>query len=663
MTTRTHNSSQRDNRRNIAISMMLVALTFLFLAATQSSAVAESVITTIIPKNVLGTDDTYKGDTPFKTGGDKVVIEFSKPPIPKGAEIVKATLQLSCNNMMNYADGGVLVSDKDGTFGDRQFNRYTPGLQNPAQWTNDKKYSALDKWDGNNLYALDLTSSEGAREWHSKGAVTSKFRPRLILEYTVPDRPKVVQTEGVPATHSPKRFLPTHMEQAQLSSLPVTVDNVWSYAPVFYNDLVYLITYKEEKYYLQALLSPGGKPVWSIPLEKPGQHLLLSETGRLYIVGKEKIIVYQLNPNNARQAAKQVKRSDGLNPTLAPALGPDGSLYFVAGTEVYGLNPDLQELWKVTLGSIKTSRITVGPSGKFVYLLGKRGVAMSLLSIDARTGDVAHKPLPNSELLTPAENPALHAPVVLLHTDGTEKIYVAANSINEGGLTCFDNKASSENTIETCLVASEKNPWPLPGLFSQPSAGISEPVRPVEPVEPVEPVRPLYSVQVTGEEGKLMDIDWQNLSAEPIGKFPVENPKYLLNGGNLVVDQAGNIIVWDGADPKFYVGLAKEGKMAVLPFAEKHGITMGSRLLFGTDGTLYAADPAIANNRHLRAVFPQYTLSATLNGTITSPTHLRVIGTVAQNDAQNAETTLSARGSVFLGAGFTVQQGATFTVK
>jgi hypothetical protein len=42
-------------------------------------------------------------------------------------------------------------------------------------------------------------------------------------------------------------------------------------------------------------------------------------------------------------------------PTVAPAAGPDGSLYFVNGMEVYGVNADLQELWKVTLAEKLTS--------------------------------------------------------------------------------------------------------------------------------------------------------------------------------------------------------------------------------------------------------------------------------------------------------------------
>jgi hypothetical protein len=63
--------------------------------------------------------------------------------------------------------------------------------------------------------------------------------------------------------------------------------------------LVYLMTDKEGKKALHALKPLGGKPVWTISVDgNPGQHLLVSPSGRLYIVGNGRIITYQLDSGN-----------------------------------------------------------------------------------------------------------------------------------------------------------------------------------------------------------------------------------------------------------------------------------------------------------------------------------------------------------------------------
>ncbi len=82
------------------------------------------------------------------------------------------------------------------------------------------------------------------------------------------------------------------------------------------------------------------------------------------------------------------------------------------------------------------------------------------------------------------------------------------------------------------------------------------------------------------------------------------------------------------------------------------GIPTNAQLYFGTDGTLYANAPGDV----LRAIVPQYTLSANSAAKITSPTHLRVDGEVVK------DTELKAGGSVLLGTGFKVKQGATLKI-
>jgi hypothetical protein len=643
---------RRDRRSSIGTAGLLVALALLGLALQSSAAAQAKVITTVTP---LGVEPSQGANQTFETTGT-VALRFQPPTLPHGAKVSKANLQLSCSDMKNGADGSTRVNIIFGAntklFGSRSFNKTIPGTGNPVVCTGNpllwnataEALSAINANTGAS-FQLELVSKNGARGWYSVAA-DSKLRPRLILEYEVSGWPAVVQTEAIPATHSPRPFLPNPTEGAQFNSRSVA--NVQSYAPVFYNGLTYLIAQNQ----LQALRALGGPPVWSVSLTNPGQHLLLSNSGRVYVVGNNQILVYQLDPTNSATPATEVKTLGGqlfspksvpnLNPTLAPAVGQDGSLYFVNGQEVYALNADLQELWKVTLEGPKTSRVTVGPSSQFVYLLGKKDGAMALIAIDARTGDASIAKLSNSDQLKSIDNPTLHAPVVLLHSDGTEKIYVAANSLNDGVLAAFDNPKTTVTGRDRNLIETEQ--WtPLHGLFSQPTASVGG-------------ARKIYSVQVTGSNGQLKAIDWLNGDAEPVGAtFPVNASSFLLNGGNLAVDQAGNVLVWNGAEAKLYA--FAPGGASVVSAALVVGPADASLMVFGSDGTLYAADAPNAANRTLRAIVPQYTLIDSSSATISSPTHLRVEGTV------NKDTTLTASGSVLVGADFKVKQGKTLTVR
>jgi len=154
----------------------------------------------------------------------------------------------------------------------------------------------------------------------------------------------------------------------------------------------------------------------------------------------------------------------------------------------------------------------------------------------------------------------------------------------------------------------------------------------------------------------LKAIDWLNGAPQPVGAaFPVNASSFLLNGGNLAVDQVGNVLVWNGAEAKLYA-FAPGGASGVSP-AVVVGPAAASLLLFGSDGTLYAPAPSNTANRMLWAIVPQYTLVDSSSATISSPTHLRVEGTV------NKDTTLGANGNVIVGAEFKVKQGATLTVR
>ena len=636
---------------------------FVALAALATPSVLfaqEQGIITLLPLEVRTVGDGCRSMT-IQGQNNKpkctIVLRFQTNSIPVGAKVNAARLMM-VGGMKATQTITVYVDDISMVFGEITpvANESFPPNKR-ADWPGTPRFRDKINATPTGSFSLILqTASDGlASEWKNDVNVSGS-RPRLTLEYTVAGRQRIVQSEGVPATTSPTGFLPTPTIAAKFGSREVS--SIWSFAPVFHHGLVYLI--RDNK--LEALTALGAPPVWSLPLDKPGQHLLLSRSGRLYIVGAGKILVYEL-PADPKSPATEVANSGGqplspklvtnLNPSLAPAVGADGSLYFVNGQEVYGQNPDLQELWKVTLTNTTTSRVTVGPTGRFVYLTAK---GEGLVAIDAQTGErVTVKSNKSQTKLADSNNITFHAPVVIQHPDGTEKIYAAANSVGEGVLADFDNPRTKPRQRVPGPITAD---WePLPGLWSQPLPDLLSPGTVSEPST----TKQIYAVSVKNSQGTLTAINWLSGSAQPQApSFSVATSPDLLNiasnGGVIGVDTDGVVYVWDGNNVKLYIFTPK-GSVAALPLATSSGLTVGSRLAFGSDGTLYLADASNAANRTLRAVVPQFTLEKVSAEKIFSPTHLRVDGIVDKN------TELTAPGSVILRDGFTVKPGVTLTVK
>lgn len=689
MIAHTSHLSRRRNRRKIGTAGWVIALTLLTFTALQPSAAAASkvqrIITTIIPWKVVTLDpadskDTFRSDKP-------VLLRFRTDALPAEVTVDKATLRLVCQDMLKQGDGRIqvffvaeddwdqetLVANKIKerlenltNFGTRSFDKSKPGENKAAQWQPTDVPSALKGGGvgkGKTSFALllwPMPKENPARQWYSTTADNLQYRPRLILKYTVQPSPQpIFQSDGLPAVRSSRAFVPEKNPSIQNSYISRRVVSGWSYAPAFYNNLVYTLTERNSQKYLNAL-SPLGALIWSVAIpappdgapKDPGQHLAVSNSGRLYIVGNQRIIVFQLDPNNPTQKPAVLHNLSvkDLNPDVPPRVGPDGSLYFVNLKQVYGLNPDLQELWKVNLTNTGSSRLTVGPSGEFVYLTSR---TEGLVAINAQTGECFTNPLPNQEALKGIDNPALHAPVVIRHPDGTEKIYAAANSANTGVLACFDNfKTNSDYGLAKGEI---KQAWKIEGLFSQPSL---DPIQPNPKEEDSSKSKKLYSVNVEQGRGELIAIDWLNRPTPSEGEsFPVgEKGPYILNGGNLALDKDGHVFIWNGDGGQSNLYGFKASLSRIFDVMVSH-LPPKSQLLFGNDGTLYAND---VKGRVLRAVLPQYTLGEEIKDTdIYSPTHLWVDGTAGQEK----EWILKAGGSVLLGNGFAVKKGTTLKVQ
>lgn len=487
-----------------------------------------------------------------------------------------------------------------------------------------------------------------------------QLRPRFIVEYTSSDQPTVAQPAFV---QSGKGFLPSGELRGSPGSyrtvaLNLPQDQIWSYAPAFYNGFVYLMSDVGGKKYL-SWRRPLGAIVdqMDISSPSPGQHLLVSKSGDLYIVGDGKIVPYRIGSDGRPErrtvspegAPTDVVPVTGLNAAqYAPNLGADGSMFYVAKSEkeytVVGRNPDMQELWSVIVKG-PTSRVMVGPSGKYVYVITK---GEGLVTIDARSNEKFVNPLPNAKGLEEAQSEYLQTPVAFKENDGTEKVYVAADLVDSGVLALFNNNKTKGGAKDNATIERK---WEKSALmFGQPlvTAGKDYVVR-----VDIKDKNSAYVEQLDRSTGA-------QIKAGPPLKIATDNP-YLPKGGNLATDRDGNVFGWNGNSKVGDLTALKPSLDLLFTENLTGQLEPASNLFFGTDGTLYAG----AQKSTLRAIVPYYSLvGVALPVTVTSPTHLWVGGADATTAAilKGMGNALKAAGSVMLGPNFGVEKNATLTV-
>jgi hypothetical protein len=637
--------------------LALIAFSAPVTASAQDPSAKQVFTTVFLPTKVDGSKVTKSSE---------IRLQFDVETLPSKAEVTAARLVLVASkaapspqtiNAHTLPPSGIVEGV---LFGATTVGRKKSASGMRSQWfAGSESVSKIENYNkAGQKFALVLSTTAGptGAEWHSNKASTLSQRPRLILEYTLDGGvPAVTETNGLPAVQSRSAFLPTVTPSTAASHrVPAQEVTVHSLSPAFFKDRVYVVAGNESQRHLSVLSPLGQTASPDIPLTDPGDYLAVSDTGLLYIVGNARIIVFDLNSDAPLKPKKNVQGKHlgipNLNPEQTLTTGPDGSLYFVSSQQLYALNPGLKTLWDLKLTNKNTSRVTVGPSGKFLYLtvLNK-----GLVAVNAQTGERFDSISGEGQtLLKDPNNLTLHAPVVLQTSDGSERVYAGAVSKTGGVLTCFENPLTAEEPdgdgIVQAMISKDK-PWLFKGQFSQP---ILAPGSVTAASDPDLSKRvQLYSVEVAGKQGTLNAIDWFTgiKTAAPGGG--VGDSTFLLNGGNLVVDQEQSVFVWNGAPRQDSISGFNSSLTEIL--IKVDGLEPESQLFFGTDGTLYAGKKKAV----LRAIIPQYTLDTESSATLSSPTHLRVVGTVAKN------TTLSAPGSVLLGDGFTVKHGATFTVK
>lgn len=678
---------------SVCLRLLSASLLGLALAGAAFAQRTETRITTLLPsslacqeqdpsgtwkvveqKSTLGVSDVFPGNKK-----SACYLEFSVASIPADGTITDAVLRLVqsgdqpnpsalvinvasiprgdwTKSLADYEDNkkdfhlGRIRSSKTGK---DAVDTWSGGSGSLLRSEADKKYIAL---------LLSPAQSRSGRNYYpATGDTTNNAsnQPRLILTYTVPRSSTLgsqdSQSDGWVAMRSPRPFMPDPNVPAQDNyAVRQAVDGtkISSYNAAMYGGLTYVVrTYANTQnntsdWRLDAQ-DPFGNVVWTRPLPAAlGQkaRVIVNGSGRLTIVSQTRFIVYQLNTAGPPQQLKDIPAVSGTKSPAALLSAPDGSLYVIDETDLYALNPDLQMLWRTGIGTSAKARMTLSPDGQFVYATGiwpgDGGTKTTgMLAINAQTGKTPTK------FLFPPETTTFHNPVVIKHPGGADYIYLAANSQDSGVLRTVKNVpsgVSGDRVAEISPVKEEK------GLFSQPAPDATAP-----PQSGDLKSKKLYVVwkQAQSSPARLVSINGQSGAIEHRDTAPqlnVVDASALWSGGNLAMDTKGSVFFWENGTLYGYAAGASQ------LFARNiAGLPSNLELLFGSDGTLYAQD---SNNGALSALIPSYQLP-TPSDSISSPTHLRVDGNV------NKDTTLSASGSVFLGNGFTVKQGATLTIK
>lgn len=665
--------------------------------AVSATAFAQGVdvrITTILPTTIdcKAYDDTSKN---WQTVGDKSTVTVSDAfggnnksacylgfpitSLPADAKIIEASLRLvrtpqqPNSNPLVINVASVPMGDwtsKLATYEDQDQGFYLFNIRSRTDAVDTgilpaDKSESLVRPEANKQYIgllLSPQKSGSGRSYFPSTRDTNYTvgnQPRLILKYSVPrsapPRSPDSQSDGWAAMRSPQPFMPQPNTPPQDNYKPIQVfdgTRISSYKAATFGGLSHVVrTYPNlqtntTEWRLDAQ-DPFGNVVWSKPLPSAlseKARVVVNDAGRLTIVSQSRFIIYQLNAANPRQLPPAPITDMTLSGVKAPAAllpASDGGLYVIDDTDLYALNPGLQMLWRMGVGTSASVRMTLSPDGQYLYatvfLPDGNNKTPGLLAINAQSGKTP--PL----LSFPSETKTFHNPVVIKTSDGkADYVYVAANSQNSGVLRTVRNQPTIVGGDRIASISLVKNEL---GLFSQPApdgkaAGdlLSKKLYVVWKENQSSPAR---LVSINALMGTIE-------SGQTAPQITVAETSELWSGGNLAMDTKGNVFFWENG---IFYGYGGATQLFARNLA---GLPSSVELLFGSDGTLYLQDSKIGS---LSALIPSYQLPNAQSSNISSPTHLRVEGTV------DKDTKLSAGGNVTVGAEFRVKQGATLSVK
>lgn len=465
--------------RRLALCILTLYISAAFLANT---ALAQTRITTLVAKEARSvparSDNMLKISTdesdPIKSTSH-VMLTFVLDPIPAQSKITGATLRLVGNPAArNVAEAtpqlvtilpiNYRTNDPIGQWsarpGESVFTATGESLSQAIAWSMFR----------GTAFIIELTSRSRLSDWNYYGLsdkdFPSSFKPRLIVEYELPSKWQAFTQD---TTRTPGPFQVPRSAGAMAT--PFHQELKFISNPGFFNNRIFVFgqTTAPETFLYEFL--PSGPQTWSQKTSPaPGSHVLIREldgwyihspndpsNGRnmpnrvdLYSVGNDHIVRYQLFQTGAPWKGLQDKMVSvpDLKLDVPPTLGADGSLYFVRSGYVYGLDPNLQELWRYPekgAGATTYSRVTLSDGERYAYFLTQQNKENKLVSIDTSDGSATTTPL--SSDWTGFQR--------ALVVKGPEKDYVivAAYSHDDGTLSAYSDGQ---------LL------WQKPGTVSQP---------------------------------------------------------------------------------------------------------------------------------------------------------------------------------------------------
>ena len=349
--------------------------------------------------------------------------------------------------------------------------------------------------------------------------------------------------------------------------------------------------------------------------DAPASHALVTETGRLYSVGENRIAVFDLEKEG--EHIRHLPMGD-LKISVPPTLGRDGSLYLIPSGYgyIYGINPNLEELWRYPSGpgSQEAKKITpflLGPARQ-EYGYAARGTDNKNEFVRINTGYGGAEGRQFESRFTD-----FHRPLVV-RGQKEDKVFLAVYSVEDGLLGCYSG----------C-----EKPWQKSGPVSAPNNDRRG--------------NKIFVVQ----SGRFRAYDSRN--GIELCSAGAKAP--LAATSNLVIDGEERLYFWNNGMLYGYTGDCR-------PFLSQAitGLPEKLELLFGPDGTLYAK----AENQSLYALNPKapdLNLDRSMVGTDTiyNGGKIRVPGDV--EIPGGTEVVLRAREEISFGAGFTVKKGGSLS--
>ncbi|MXQ09192.1 hypothetical protein GQ651_15200 [Alphaproteobacteria bacterium GH1-50] len=449
--------------------------------------------------------DEGEGETFTTLLNNAETLSFQIPERPGEWRVISGDLILRRQDS-GGGEAEIELSAKPRTATVGQHNHSLPtALQEIVFYGSDPEQGEITRFDfrrldwafaRNQAPDVDITlktvgGTNAQRVWHGQTAEIASFRPRLQLTMQGAGQERI-QSVGLEGLSSPYGARPGNPEGGNYVRFPASVQ--WD-APFVEN--AYHVIFSPPFFYS---LTPGFLRSLRVrvtgwrhgdtkvtPANAMGTDLLMSDTDRIYAVSQASAAAWYLepdakewNPVTYRQGAdsfpvRPPTPADVL-PNEDPSIGPDGSLYFASGQHFIGLNPRLATLWRVPMREGKVSVATVGPTGRWVYVVTTQGCvddpeaaipACGLLAVDTATGGVRYAPLPFPNDLSLASEPILHAPVVIQDGDQSEWVYVA--TIPDLGAPGSATLAAYENPLTDIEDRDElEYRWHKVGVFGQP---------------------------------------------------------------------------------------------------------------------------------------------------------------------------------------------------